>query len=229
MRAKERTQARKLRSLGWSVRAIAQKFSKNNYTVIAPGKSELNLEDRRAIERYFAGKNFDVDVVIHSAGINEPKPFDQVTYENIDKTFAVNTLGFYRVIQHLASPLKEKREGFILAVSSLYGFLARKGRLSYVMSKHALNGLIKTLAVELGPFNIKVNSISPGFVDTTMTRKNNTSEIIKDFEEKIALGRLANTQDIANIAYFLCSPENQYITGQDIVVDGGYSIGSFQR
>mgnify|MGYP001596331817 CR=1 FL=1 len=208
---------------------IAQKFSGQDWHVVAPPKSELNLEDRAAIESYFSERTFDVDAIIQSAGINDPKPFAQVTYEDIEKTMAVNTVGFHRVLQYLVPVLKEKKEGSIVALSSIYGFLAREGRLPYVMSKHALNGLVKTLAIELGPWNIKVNSLSPGFVDTAMTRKNNSPDTIKDFEGRTALGRLASPQDIANVAYFLCSPENQYLTGQDIVVDGGYSIGSFQR
>ena len=75
--------------------------------------------------------------------------------------------------------------------------------------------------------NIKVNSLSPGFVDTKLTRKNNDNQKIKEWENKIPLNRLANPNDIAEVAYFLCN-DNKYITGQDIVVDGGYTIGGFE-
>lgn len=211
-------------------KAIARKFNENGYNVIAPTRQELNLEDITSIDGYFKGErhDIDIDVIVHSAGWNLPKPIDRVTIEDIRKANSINVLGFYRVTQHLLPRLKKKKNGHIVAISSLYGVFSRRERLPYVMSKHALNGLIKTLALELGPYNIKVNIVSPGFVDTKMTRKNNDLKTIRSFEEKIPLGRLARPEDIANITYFLCSPENNYINGANIIVDGGYSIGGFQ-
>ena len=117
----------------------------------------------------------------------------------------------------------------ILGISSLYGNISREGRAAYAMSKHALNGLISTLALELGPSGILCNTLSPGFVKTKMTLKNNTPETLAALERKIPLGRFASVQDIARIAYFLCSEENTYISGQDIIVDGGFMAGGFQH
>lgn len=210
-------------------KAIYNKFINNGYEIIAPSSSELNLEDRESIEKYFTGKSFNINILIQCAGWNNPKSIENLTYDDIDKTFSINTTGFYRIIQHLLPCFKEKNDGYILAISSLYGSFAREKRLPYVMSKHALEGLVKTVAIELGQYNIKVNSLSPGFVDTKMTRKNNSPEKIRQFEEKIPLNRLAQPSDIANVAYFLCSNENNYINGQNIIVDGGYSIGGFQN
>ncbi len=89
--------------------------------------------------------------------------------------------------------------------------------------------MIKTLAIDLGRLNIKVNAVSPGFVDTSLTRNNNSLAKIRSFKQKIPLGRLANTDDIAEVAYFMCSLENRYITGQQIIVDGGYTVGGFEE
>jgi 3-oxoacyl-[acyl-carrier protein] reductase len=97
------------------------------------------------------------------------------------------------------------------------------------MSKHALTGLIQTMALEFAAYDVKVNALSPGFVETAMTRKNNTEEIIDGFIKKIPLGKLAVTEDIANAAYYLCSPQNTYITGQNIIVDGGILAGGFEN
>lgn len=209
---------------------IIERFKKAGYKIIAPTRQELDLEDRSSIEKYLKNINLKyVDVLIHCAGFNEPKPIEEVTLLDIDKTNAVNVLSFCQIVKYFVPGLKEKKNGYILAISSIYGIFSRAKRLPYAMSKHALNGVIQTLALELGPFNIKVNALSPGFVDTKMTRKNNDVKTIRDFEEKIPLGRLASTKDIANVAYFLCSPENTYINGQNIIVDGGYSIGGFQK
>ena len=89
-------------------------------------------------------------------------------------------------------------------------------------------GIIRTLAIELGPYNINVNALSPGFVDTIMTRKNNDDQTIQRIKNSIPMGRLADTEDIAKVAYFLCSDLNTYINGQNIIVDGGFSVGGFQ-
>ena len=87
--------------------------------------------------------------------------------------------------------------------------------------------MVKNLSLELAPKKILVNSVSPGFISTKMTFKNNTEEKINDFKSKIPLSDLGDPNDIASIVYYLCT-ENNYITGQNIVVDGGYSVGGFQ-
>lgn len=210
-------------------KAIVAKFAESNYKTIVPTSQELNLENIDAIDVYFKNRTFAIDVLITSAGWNEPKPIEEITFADINKTIGINVLGFCRVVQHLLPFLKEKESGYILAISSIFSFITRGKRLAYTISKHALNGLVKTLAIELGPSNIKVNALSPGYVDTKMTRKNNDSETIRKLAEGIPLGRLASSDDIAAVAYFLCSEQNQYISGQNIVVDGGYSIGGFQK
>jgi len=96
------------------------------------------------------------------------------------------------------------------------------------MSKHALQGAVKTLAIEWAPLGVLVNAISPGYISTKMTYKNNSAETIARFIAGIPLGRLGTPEDIAEVASFLCSSNNRYLTGQDLVVDGGFSIGGFQ-
>jgi 3-oxoacyl-[acyl-carrier protein] reductase len=91
------------------------------------------------------------------------------------------------------------------------------------MSKAALNGLTRSLAIELAPFNILVNAVAPGYVLTDLTRQNNTEAELGGISRTIPLGRLAQPAEIAAVVAFLCSPRNTYITGQTIVVDGGYT------
>jgi 3-oxoacyl-[acyl-carrier protein] reductase len=208
--------------------AIVGRFNQTGDHVLSPSSQELNLEDKNAIEWFLSNQNFVPDVLIQSAGWNQLKMIGELPLADIQKTMAVNVIGFFQIVKHFIPEFKKRNNGYIIAVSSLYGTFARSKRTSYVTSKHALNGLMKSLAIELGPFNIKVNTVSPGFVDTKMTRKNNDENTIKDLELKIPLRRLAQPKDIANIVYFLCSSENNYINGQDIIVDGGYSIGGFQ-
>lgn len=209
--------------------AIASKFQSQNYDVIAPTRAEMDLTSEKSINQYLSNLNSDIDVFIHCAGINDPKQIDQLTEADIQKTFQVNSMSFYSICKFLSKEFKRKNAGHILGVSSIYGEFSRKGRLAYAASKHALNGMVKTLAIEMGVYNVKVNGIAPGFIDTKLTRKNNSVEIIEGFKKKIPLARLGSPNDIAEVIYFLCSPQNNYINGQCIIADGGYSVGGFQE
>ena len=208
--------------------SIKNKFETNGYEVNAPASALLNLENMSQIDSFMKKQN-GFDVIIQCAGINNPLPIDQISEQELLKTFYINVFGFYKIIQLNIEHFKKIKNGWVLGISSIYGQVAREYRSPYVMSKHALNGLIKTISIELGVYNVKSNSLSPGFVNTKMTSKNNSPEKIKSFESKIPLGRLAKPEDIANTAFFLCSKENEYINGQNIVVDGGFLAGGFQK
>ena len=114
--------------------------------------------------------------------------------------------------------------GRIVVISSIFGFLSRSGRLPYSASKHALIGACKTLAIELGCDGVLVNSVSPGYIQTDLTTKNNDQETLSRIIRNIPVQRLGLPSDIAEAAYFLGSESNQYITGQNIIIDGGLSI-----
>ena len=103
----------------------------------------------------------------------------------------------------------------------MYSFLVKPERLSYSISKHALLAAVKTMAIEMSDQKIKVNMVSPGFVDTKLTRLNNSQERVEELNKLVPLG-LTNANEIAKICLYLVK-ENQAITGQNIVIDGGYS------
>lgn len=209
--------------------AIKTIFEDAGYTVTAPSSRELDLADSAAVSAYMEQFTQPVEAVIFCAGHNDPAEVGTLTLEEIQKTLQINTLSVAQIAARLRPHFEQQKRGYILAVSSLYGTISREGRAAYAMSKHALNGLIQTLALELGPHGVLCNTLSPGFVLTPLTQKNNTPEMISALERKIPLGRLATAQDIAQIAFFLCSEQNQYLTGQDIVVDGGFMAGGFQH
>lgn len=208
--------------------AIVQALGKSVPNVLAVGRSDFDLAKPEQIDRYFEETIPNFDIVVHSGGLNHPKPFDELTEVEIKESLEANVLGFLHVIRRCLPHWKEKRFGRVVVISSLYGFLGRNGRLPYVMSKHALNGAVKTLAIELAGMGVLVNSVSPGYIETKLTRKNNNEDTIRRFESAIPVGRLGAPEDIAKVVFFLCSSDNQYLTGQDIVVDGGYSVGGFQ-
>jgi len=203
--------------------AIKEIFEENGHIVIAPSSSELNLEKKEFIDKYFENNHIECEIFIHSAGFNNPALIDDISFENIEKTAQINCNSFIQIMNYLLPYMKEKHYGKVVAISSLYGSFGRSGRLAYVYSKHALQGVIKTYACEYGKDNILFNSLSPGFVDTKMTRKNNSEDAIKKITSMIPVGRMAFPKEIAEIVYYLSSENNSYITGQNITVDGGFT------
>lgn len=118
--------------------------------------------------------------------------------------------------------MAERGWGRIVNISSVYSLVSREKRSMYSTSKSALNGLTRALAVELGPRGVLANAICPGFVDTELTRQNNTPAEIAALCELVPLGRLAAVREIAEFAYYIGSEANTYITGQTLAIDGGF-------
>jgi 3-oxoacyl-[acyl-carrier protein] reductase len=117
----------------------------------------------------------------------------------------------------------EQGYGRVLNISSIWGVVAKAGRVTYSMSKTGIIGMTRTLAVELAPHGVLVNALAPGYVSTELTRQNNTPAEIDAISRTIPLGRLADPSEIAEVAAFLVSERNTYITGQLILADGGYA------
>lgn len=207
--------------------ATTQLFRSRGDDVTPTGRADLDLADPGGIDRYFASKPADFDVLVHSAGLNNPKVFAELSTAEIAESLQVNVQGFLKVLKHLEPHLRT-HGGRVLVISSIYGFLSRRGRLPYSISKHGLIGAVKTLAIELGPHGVLVNALSPGFIMTKLTTKNNSPEMIDKIRGWIPLGRLGTPEEIAEVAWFLCSRANTYINGADIVADGGFSVGGFQ-
>ena len=203
--------------------AVAKHFEQKGHTVCKPLRSDFDIANPKELINIQ-----HVKVLVNCVGINPTKPYEKISQKEFRDVIDTNFLGFFDVVKQVSYHMKRSGGGYILNISSLYGHMSRKNRLMYATTKHAANGMIKTLAIEMGKHNIKVNSLSPGFVMTRMTTKNNDEDKIKSWKQKIPLGDLATPEDIAKVAYFLCSSDNSYITGQDIIVDGGYSIGGFE-
>jgi|TARA_B110000908_G_scaffold172388_1_gene239504 3-oxoacyl-[acyl-carrier protein] reductase len=209
--------------------AIATKLQSQSCAVDAVGRDDFDLTSTDQIKRYFEINKPEFDILVHSAGFNNLGLFEQTNDEDLRHSIEANLFGFLEVARNCLPYWKNKGCGRVLVISSLYGFLARSGRLPYVISKHGLNGAVKTLAIELAPYGVLVNSLSPGYIGTKMTYQNNSEETIAKLVLGIPLGRLGSAEDIAEVAEFLCSKKNKYINGQDIVVDGGFSIDGFQN
>ncbi len=203
--------------------AVKKRLSSEDMEILAPGRAELDLLSNESIGSFLASLKRPVDVLINNAGINHLASVEEITTDTLEAMVQVNLTAPLRIIQGTLPGMKKNRYGRILNVSSIFGIVSKERRLLYSATKSGLIGMTKTLALELGPFNILVNCIAPGYVLTELTRQNNSPEELKRISSSIPLNRIAEPSEIAEVAAFLCSDRNTYITGQAIVVDGGFT------
>ena len=183
----------------------------------------LNVMDPINVRQVFdlIGKEFKpLDILVNNAGITKDGLFIRMKEDDWDRVLAVNLKGSFLCGQQAAKQMMKQRSGSIVNIASIVGVMGNPGQANYSASKAGLIGLTKTMARELAPRNIKVNSIAPGFIDTDMTRV--LDDKIRDkLIEQIPLARLGLPVDIAHSVAFLVSGQSNYITGQVINVNGG--------
>jgi 3-oxoacyl-[acyl-carrier protein] reductase len=181
-----------------------------------------NSQDLRNL-RESLSKIEKIDVLVNNAGINILDEFVISKDEDFDKLVNVNIKGPYLLGKIISEKMIINEYGRILNICSIWSKITRPKRALYTMTKNALHGLTQTMAVELSKHNILVNSLSPGFTLTDLTKKTNTQAELNALSEKIPIGRMAMPSEIAKVALFLASEQNSYLTGQNIVVDGGFT------
>jgi 3-oxoacyl-[acyl-carrier protein] reductase len=164
----------------------------------------------------------DISVCINNAGINIVSDIREVKPEDLRKILEVNLAAPAIIISQLAKPMTQKGYGRIVNISSIFGIGSRAGRSSYSAAKSGLIGQTRAVALDLAKDNILVNALCPGFVLTDLTRQVLGEKGMEEVSGQIPMGRLAQTTDIVPAVLFLASPLNTYITGQTLIVDGGY-------
>ncbi len=173
-----------------------------------------------------------VDVLVNNAGIVLVKPFDQITWEEFRRTTEVNLGGHFLLCKYVLPYMKRQKSGVIVNMGSVSGHVGQTEHVMYGATKGAIIAMTRALAWELAPYNIRVNSISPGSVDTPMLRGDITLEstrtglpfeqVKKVREAEQAFKRWADPAEIAGPVYFLASEEASFVTGADWLVDCGW-------
>ncbi|MBU5256218.1 elongation factor P 5-aminopentanone reductase [Tissierella praeacuta] len=199
----------KLKNKGLSVRIFKADVSKRN---------EVDSMINFCIEEFNS-----IDVLINNSGISQSKLFTDITDEDLDNMINVNLKSVFYCTQAALKYMLPKKKGKIINISSIWGIVGSSCEVHYSATKAGIIGLTKSLAKELGPSNIQVNSVAPGVIQTEMLSPYNEDEL-NVLKENTPLMRLGTPYDIANCVLFLASHNADFITGQIISPNGGFVI-----
>jgi len=183
----------------------------------------LNVADAESIKACLKKINEDYsspDILVNNAGVTRDTLLMAMKDEQWDEIINTNLTSIFRMTKAVVRPMMKKRTGRIINISSVVGSTGNPGQTNYAAAKAGLVGFSKSLAREIGSRNITVNTVSPGFIDTDMTKELGDDQK-KALTEQIPLGRLGSVDDIAAAVLFLASPSAGYITGENIHVNGG--------
>ena len=172
-----------------------------------------------------------LDILIANAGIEgKIALIEDQTVENFEEVLRTNVIGVWLSMKYCVEPMKKRGGGSIIALSSIAGVIGVPAGAPYFASKHAVCGLVKTAALELGPFGVRVNAIGPGPIDNRMIRSIETQlspdepdAMREGFTQLIAMKRYGTNEEVANLALFLASDEASYCTGSIHMIDGGFT------
>ena len=180
----------------------------------------LNYEEMEAALKGIIAEKKSIDILVNNAGIAYGGMLVMQSMKMFHDTFDVNFFGPMFIIQYISKAMIRQKGGNIINIASVSGCENYGGNISYGASKAALIWATRELSKELAPFGIRVNAVSPGTTETDMG-KDRTKQQMDSIIERIAMKRPAQTDEIANAVVFLASAQSSYITGQNIVVDGG--------
>jgi 3-oxoacyl-[acyl-carrier protein] reductase len=168
-------------------------------------------------------KNKEIDILINNAGINKIGEFTSIDIKDFDSILRVNLRTPFQLCQAVIPNMKSNNWGRIVNITSIFGNVSKEYRASYSSSKFGLDGMTVSLSAEVSEFGILANSVGPGFIDTDLTRNVLGDSGISEIKKDIPMKRLGRVSEISSLVSWLVSDENTYITGQNIMIDGGFS------
>lgn len=216
--------------------AIAKQLFQDGARVIVTGTSEnatppegcdfipVNFEDESQLDDFISKlEQLDIDILINNAGINKIGSFEGIEYSDFKKIQQVNVHAPFVLCQSVIPGMRKKKWGRIVNISSIFGKISKELRSPYSASKFALDGMTAALAAEVAPYGILANCVAPGFIDTELTRRVLGEKGINELVGRIPIGRLGKAEEIAVFVAWLAGPENTYLSGQNIAIDGGFT------
>jgi len=226
-------------------KAIAKQFLINGGNVTITGTKDINEYELKqdwgyenieyqkvdflkkdTLKRFlmWISKQEKIDILVNNAGINKVSSNVNSSDSDFDDLLNVNLKAPYLLSKEVSRIMKKNGSGKIANISSIWSSITRPGRSIYSSTKFGIVGLTKTLAVELASYGILVNAIAPGFTMTELTKKTNTVKELEKLRKTIPIKKLADPIEIAQLVLFLTSDLNTYLTGQNIIIDGGYTV-----
>ncbi len=204
--------------------AISKELKSSGFKVEEITRSDFDLSNSVAIKDWVRNREETPFLIVCNAGINFPMKISEENLDKYEEIIKSNYSGHLQLCLLALPNLVKNGGGRIVFISSAYSQRARAGRFAYSVSKSSLDSLMRSIALEYGASGVLANSVSPGFIETELTLKNNSDEAIAKILERVPLDRLGTTSEVASLVGFLGSPENTYITGQVFNIDGGFSI-----
>tara|TARA_R110000744_G_C19192255_1_gene544022 strand:- start:165 stop:860 length:696 start_codon:yes stop_codon:yes gene_type:complete len=192
--------------------------------VISIGSNDFDLTDPTGLNQLtkFIKSYSQIDILVNNAGINFNQYIDAIEEEKFDNLMHINLKAPFLITKEVSKLMKKNKYGRIVNIASIAGNRVRGGRTAYSTSKAGLIAFTKTIAAELAPHNILCNTVSPGFTLTEMTTTMLSKEEIEKHVAQIPIGRLGDVKDISSAVLYLASDMNNFITGHDLIVDGGF-------
>lgn len=216
--------------------AIAERLVKDGFDVAGTGTSkeakcpdevsyrQVDFLDDKSIGDFVGFlKQKKIDVLVNNAGISKIGSFAEIDVDDFDKILRVNLRAPFLFCQAVVPNMKINKWGRIVNISSIFGVITKEFRASYSSSKFGLDGMTAALAAEVAEAGILANCVAPGFIDTDLTRKVLGPQGMKDLSGKIPAKRVGNVGEIASMVSWLVSEENTYLSGQNLIIDGGFS------
>ncbi|MGG3280530.1 SDR family NAD(P)-dependent oxidoreductase [Paenibacillus solani] len=180
-------------------------------------------EDWQALAKEVNERFGKIDILVNNAGISSEKPYAEINAEDWQKMLAINGFGPFAGVKHIAPYMAAQKKGSIVNISS-YTAMIGQGFNHYSASKGAVRAMSKAAATTFGRQGVRVNALFPGIIETPMTQALSTSkELLGQLIQATPLQRLGKPEDIAQAALFLASDDSSYITGAELVIDGGFS------
>lgn len=183
----------------------------------------IDFTDRRGVDAFAAeAASWQIDILVNNAGINAISPFAEIAVADFDRIQDVNVRTPMLLCRSVVPGMRAKRWGRIVNIASIFGLVSREQRASYSTSKFALDGLTTALAIEVAADGVLANCVSPGFIGTDLTRRVLGEAGIADVVARVPMRRLGRPEEVAALVSWLAGPENTFLTGQNIVIDGGF-------
>jgi 3-oxoacyl-[acyl-carrier protein] reductase len=166
----------------------------------------------------------DFSILVNNAGVNAVGRVEDYALDDLERVLSVNLIAPYLLCRAVVPGMRAARFGRIVNVTSIFGTVSKAGRSAYSASKSGLAGFTRALAIEVASDNVLVNCVAPGFIDTDLTRRVLGDAGIAEMVRGVPMGRLGTAGEIAQVVAFLCSAQNGFMTGQTVVVDGGFTV-----